>query len=81
MGEKGIGISNESLTMLTEEMGRDAQMIVTMGCGDACPVHIGKRYLDWDVEKPAGKDVEAVRSIRDEIEQRVKELIADLISR
>jgi arsenate reductase len=62
-------------------MGREAEVIVTMGCGDACPVYLGKRYFDWDLEDPAGKDLDAVRSIRNEIEQRVKNLIADLTNR
>ena len=79
MKEKGIDISNESPKKLTDEMGQEAQVIVTMGCGDACPVYIGKHYLDWELEDPAGKDVTAVRTIRDEIEQRVKKLLADLI--
>jgi len=78
MSEKGIDISNESPKRLNDEMGQEAQVIVTMGCGDECPVFIGKRYLDWDLEDPAGKDLEAVQSIRDEIEQRVRDLIADL---
>ena len=56
-------------------------MIVTMGCGDGCPVYIGKRDLDWDLQDPTGQDVEAVRTIRDEIEQRVRALVADLTSR
>ena len=67
--------------MLTDEMGREAQVIITMGCGDACPVYIGKRYLDWDLADPAGKDIEAVRTIRDEIERRVRDLVADLTGR
>jgi arsenate reductase len=58
MSEKGIDISNELPKKLTEEMGREAQVIITMSCGDECPVYIGKRYLDWDLENPAGKDVE-----------------------
>jgi len=81
MSEKGIDISNESPKKLTDEMGKEAQVIITMGCGDACPVYIGKRYLDWDVEDPAGQDLEAVRTIRDEIEQRVADLVADLTIR
>jgi len=67
--------------VLTDEMGREAQVIITMGCGDACPVYIGKRYLDWDLADPAGKDIEAVRTIRDEIERRVRDLVADLTGR
>lgn len=81
MNEKGIDISNESPKKLTDEMGQEAQVIITMGCGDACPVYIGKRYLDWDLEDPAGQDIEAVRTIRDEIEKRVADLVADLTNR
>ncbi len=78
MREKGIDISNEAPKGLTDEMGRSADVIITMGCGEACPAYLGKRYLDWDLEDPAGKDVEGVRAIRDEIEARVRDLIAEL---
>ena len=57
---------------------RAADVVVTMGCGDACPLFPGKRYVDWELEDPAGQDVEAVRPIRDEIEQRVRGLLAEL---
>jgi arsenate reductase len=79
MKEKGIDISNEAPRTLTHEMGLHADVIVTMGCGDACPVYPGKRYLDWDLTDPAGKDVEVVRQIRDDIEQRVRGLFDDLL--
>ena len=79
MREKGIDISNEAPKKLTDEMGLHADVIVTMGCGDACPVYPGKRYLDWDLMDPAGKDVDQVRQIRDDIEQRVRNLLADLL--
>jgi protein-tyrosine-phosphatase len=59
-------------------MGRRADVIVTMGCGDACPVYLGKRYLDWELEDPAGKSVDTVRLIREEIRQRVDALIREL---
>jgi protein-tyrosine-phosphatase len=78
MLEKGIDISHESPRRLTDEMGRSADVIVTMGCGDACPVYPGSRYLDWELPDPAGKPIDEVRSIRDEIEQRVRDLIDDL---
>jgi protein-tyrosine-phosphatase len=78
MKEKGIDISSEAPRKLTEEMGRQADVIVTMGCGDACPVYPGKRYLDWELTDPAGKDVAVVRQIRDDIEQRVRGLLAEL---
>jgi arsenate reductase len=79
MREKGIDISSESPRKLTDEMGRSADVIVTMGCGDACPVYIGKRYLDWELADPAGKVVDDVRLIRDDIEERVQSLINDLL--
>ena len=78
MRERGIDISDESPTRLTDEMGQEAQVIITMGCGDPSSVYIGKRYLDWAVEDPAGKDLQAVRSIRNEIEQRVSDLVIEL---
>ena len=77
--EKGIDISNEAPRKLTDQMGLHADVIVTMGCGDACPVYPGKRYLDWDLTDPAGKDVEVVRQIRDDIERRVRGLFDDLL--
>ena len=80
MLEKGIDISQESPRVLTDEMGRRADVIVTMGCGDACPVYPGKRYLDWELPDPAGMPIDEVRSIRDDIEQRVRSLIDDLRS-
>jgi arsenate reductase len=79
MREKGIDISNEASRKLTNEMGLRADVIVTMGCGDACPVYPGKRYLDWDLRDPAGMDVEVVRQIRDDIERRVRGLFDDLL--
>lgn len=79
MNAKGIDISHESPTVLTGEMG-ERMVIVTMGCGDTCLACIAKRDLDWDFEDPAGINVEAMRSIRDEIEKRARESIADLIS-
>jgi arsenate reductase len=79
MKERDIDISNEAPRKLTEEMGLNADVIVTMGCGDACPVYPGKRYVDWDLMDPAGKDVDEVRQVRDEIERRVRDLLADLL--
>jgi arsenate reductase len=79
MKERDIDISNEAPRTLTEEMGLNADVIVTMGCGDACPVYPGKRYVDWDLMDPAGKDVDEVRQVRDEIERRVRDLLADLL--
>jgi protein-tyrosine-phosphatase len=56
-----------------------ADVVVTMGCGDACPIYAGKRYEDWELEDPAGKDLATVRRIRDEIDERVQRLVADLV--
>ena len=71
MAEWGMDISAERPKKLTDDMARDADVIVTMGCGDACPVYPGKRYVDWELPDPAGKPVEDVRPIRDEIADRV----------
>jgi arsenate reductase len=78
MAEKGIDISGELPQPWADEIVRAADVIVVMGCGDACPVYPGKRYLDWELEDPADKSVEEVRPIRDEIERRVRGLLADL---
>ncbi len=80
MREAGIDITDESPKKLTEQMGLDADVIVTMGCGDACPVYLGKRYEDWQLEDPSGKDLEAVRRIRDQIADRVDVLVGELLS-
>jgi protein-tyrosine-phosphatase len=80
MAEVGIDISNETPQRLTDAMGRSADVIVTMGCGDACPVYPGKRYVDWELTDPAGRSVEEVRPIRDDIEQRVRGLIGELLA-
>ncbi|PZG56645.1 phosphotyrosine protein phosphatase [Spongiactinospora gelatinilytica] len=78
MAERGIDISREFPKPWTEEIVRAADVVVTMGCGDACPVYPGKRYLDWELDDPAGLSVEEVRPIRDEIERRVRALLAEL---
>ncbi|MBR7830945.1 arsenate reductase ArsC [Actinospica sp. MGRD01-02] len=80
MREVGIDISGEQPKMLTVDAVRESDVCVTMGCGDACPVFPGKRYLDWRLDDPAGQGIEAVRPIRDEIERRVRALIAELIT-
>jgi arsenate reductase len=80
MTEFGLDISNESPKKLTERMGLDADVIVTMGCGDACPVFLGKRYEDWQLEDPSGKDLDAVRRIRDEIADRVEVLVKEVMN-
>jgi arsenate reductase (thioredoxin) len=78
MQEVGIDITAEFPKPWTDEIVRAADVVVTMGCGDACPLLPGKRYEDWELPDPAGQDVEAVRPIRDEIERRVRALLASL---
>ncbi|MBA3630914.1 MAG: arsenate reductase ArsC [Actinobacteria bacterium] len=81
MGEVGIDIANEYPKPWTDEVMRAADVIVTMGCGDACPIFPGKRYEDWELTDPEGKPVEQVRLIRDEIKRRVEILLPELLSR
>jgi protein-tyrosine-phosphatase len=78
MAEAGIDISEEFPKPWTDEIARAADVIITMGCGDACPIFPGKRYEDWELTDPAGQPVDVVRGVRDEIELRVRELIASL---
>ncbi|MGK3094791.1 arsenate reductase ArsC [Streptomyces sp. WAC01490] len=78
MAEAGIDLSAETPKVLTVEAVRASDVVITMGCGDTCPVLPGKRYLDWKLDDPAGQGVEAVRPIRDEIEGRVRGLLAEL---
>jgi protein-tyrosine-phosphatase len=78
MQEVGIDITGEHPKPWTDEIVRAADVVITIGCGDACPVFPGKRYEDWELDDPAGRDVEAVRSIRDEIEVRVRVLLTSL---
>jgi protein-tyrosine-phosphatase len=78
MAEVGIDITGEFPKPWTEEIVRAADVVVTMGCGDACPLYPGKRYEDWELDDPAGHDVAAVRPIRDEIRRRVEALLASL---
>jgi arsenate reductase len=79
MAEVGIDLSEAFPTKLSDEVVREADVVITMGCGDACPIYPGKRYLDWDLPDPAGKSSEQVRSIRDEIDGRVRELLRKLL--
>ncbi|MDX2676789.1 arsenate reductase ArsC [Streptomyces sp. NY05-11A] len=79
MNEVGIDISAETPKVLTVEAVQASDVVITMGCGDACPVFPGKRYLDWRLDDPAGQGVDAVRPIRDEIEQRIRVLMNELI--
>ena len=78
MAERGIDIAQEIPQPWADEIVRAADVVVTMGCGDACPVFPGKRYIDWELEDPSGKTVEEIRPIRDEIERRVRGLIEEL---
>jgi arsenate reductase (thioredoxin) len=78
MAERGIDLSTAVPARWVDEQARDADVIVTMGCGDECPVYPGKRYLDWVVDDPSGRSLEDVRPIRDDIEQRVRDLLAAL---
>ncbi len=78
MAEVGIDLSGQQPKLLTTDAVEASDVVITMGCGDACPVFPGKRYLDWQLADPAGKGVEAVRPIRDEIDRRVRDLLAEL---
>ncbi|MEV5721590.1 arsenate reductase ArsC [Amycolatopsis mediterranei] len=80
MAEIGLDLSCEVPKRLTTDAVQAADVVITMGCGDACPVFPGKRYLDWQLEDPAGKGVEDVRPIRDEIDRRVRELLTELLA-
>lgn len=79
MGEIGIDMTAERPKRLTDDMALRSDVIVTMGCGDACPVYPGKRYLDWELADPAGRPIEEVRPIRDDIDARVRGLLAELL--
>ena len=76
--ERGLDPSKEFPKPLTDELAREADVVVTMGCGDTCPVYPGRRYLDWELDDPAGQPVEVVRPIVDEIDERVQGLLAEL---
>jgi arsenate reductase (thioredoxin) len=79
MAELGVDLSEEFPKPLTNDAVSAADVVITMGCGDACPIYPGKRYEDWELEDPDGKDLETVRRIRDEIDQRVQQLIGELL--
>jgi arsenate reductase len=76
--EEGIDISNETPKVLTVEAVQESDVVITMGCGDVCPIYPGKRYEDWKLEDPAGQGVASVRPIRDEIRGRIEALIAEI---
>ena len=80
MREKGIDIAIQTPQVLTQEMGLSADVIITMGCGDSCPVYPGKRYLDWELTDPAGRSIDEIRPIRDDIERRVADLLNQLLT-
>ena len=79
MADVGVDLSEEFPKPLTDEVVRAADVVITMGCGDACPIYPGKRYQDWTVDDPAGQDVATVRRIRDEIDRRARTLVAELL--
>ncbi|MEU1458803.1 arsenate reductase ArsC [Streptomyces avermitilis] len=80
MAEAGIDISAETPKVLTVDAVQSSDVVITVGCGDTCPVFPGKRYLDWKLDDPAGQGIDAVRPIRDEIETRVRALVDELLS-
>ncbi|APF40084.1 arsenate reductase ArsC [Neomicrococcus aestuarii] len=79
MNEVGIDMSNEIPKILTTEAVKESDVVITMGCGDTCPIFPGKRYEDWKLEDPAGRGVDSVRPIRDEIRARIETLISELL--
>jgi len=79
MAEVGVDLSDAFPKALTDEAVRAADVVITMGCGDACPVYPGKRHEDWTLDDPAGQEIETVRRIRDEIDARVQRLVVDLV--
>ena len=80
MAEVGIDIANQQPKVLTNEAVLESDAVITMGCGDACPLYPGKRYEDWVLEDPAGQDLDFVRKVRDEIKVKVQTLLTELIS-
>ena len=79
MNEIGVDMTQEFPKPLTDEVVRAADVVITMGCGDACPIYPGKKYEDWELDDPAGQGIDAVRKIRDDIDARVQRLIAELL--
>jgi arsenate reductase len=78
MAEVGIDIANNTPKILTNEAVQESDVVITMGCGDTCPFYPGKRYEDWVLEDPAGKDIETVREIRDQIKSKVEQLLSEI---
>ena len=79
MAELGVDLTNRTPKLLSDESVRASDVVITMGCGDACPVYPGKQYLDWELQDPAGQDLETVRTIRDDINRRVLDLVQSLL--
>lgn len=79
MAEEGIDIANNVPKILTTEAVQDSDVVITMGCGDTCPIFPGKRYEDWELEDPAGKDITVVRRVRDDIKGRIQTLLSEII--
>jgi protein-tyrosine-phosphatase len=79
MAEAGIDIASETPQLLSVDSVKASDVVITMGCGDACPVFPGKRYEDWELEDPAGKDLDRVRDIRDDIRRRIEKLLEGLL--
>jgi protein-tyrosine-phosphatase len=80
MAEEGIDISQAIPQLMTTEQVRDSDVVITMGCGDVCPIFPGKRYEDWELVDPKGKSIDEVRPIRDDIKARIEKLLAELVS-
>jgi arsenate reductase (thioredoxin) len=79
MAEDGIDIAGTIPKVLTTEAVQESDVVITMGCGDTCPIYPGKRYEDWELDDPAGQGIEAVRAIRDDIKSRIKDLVSELL--
>ena len=79
LAEIDLDVTKEFPKLLTNEAVHAADVVITMGCGDACPIYPGKRYLDWDLDDPAGQPIDVVRPIRDEIDRRVRALVTELV--
>ena len=80
MAEEGIDIANNTPKVLTTEAVKASDVVITMGCGDTCPIFPGKRYEDWELDDPAGQGIDAVRPIRDDIKRRIQTLVGELLS-
>ncbi len=79
MAEEGIDITGNVPKILTPEAVQESDVVITMGCGDTCPIFPGKRYEDWDLADPAGKDIETVRAVRDDIKHRIQQLLSEML--